>query len=64
MTETEGLTGVYGRDKIEALAQTVPMKRLCKPEEIAAFVAWLAGPENTYITGQQILIDGGFTRFC
>lgn len=64
MTETEGLTSVYGPDKLDALAQSVPMKRLCKPEEVAAFVAWLAGPENTYITGQHLMIDGGFSRFC
>jgi len=30
--------------------------------EIASFAAWLAGPENTYISGQNIAIDGGFTR--
>ncbi len=64
MTETEGLTGVYGRDQIDKLAESVPMKRLCKPHEVAAFVAWLAGPENTYITGQHLMIDGGFSRFC
>ncbi|MHB1219042.1 MAG: SDR family NAD(P)-dependent oxidoreductase [Alphaproteobacteria bacterium] len=64
MTETEGLTSVYGRDQIDKLAESVPMKRLCKPEEVAAFVAWLAGPENTYITGQHLMIDGGFSRFC
>ena len=64
MTETEGLTGVYGRDQIDKLAESVPMKRLCKPYEVAAFVAWLVGPENTYVTGQHLMIDGGFSRFC
>ncbi len=64
MTETEGLTGVYGAEQIASLAQSVPMKRLCKPEEIAVFVAWLVGPKNTYITGQHLMIDGGQTRFC
>ena len=62
--ETEGLIAIYGPDKLAALAEQMPMKRLCKPEEVAACVAWLAGPENTYITGQNILIDGGVTRFC
>ena len=28
----------------------------------SALVAWLAGPENTYVSGQNIAIDGGFTR--
>ena len=29
---------------------------------LAALVAWLAGVENTYVSGQNIAIDGGFTR--
>ena len=45
-----------------AMAERVPIRRLAQPAEIAAFVAWLAGPENTYISGQTLVIDGGFTR--
>jgi NAD(P)-dependent dehydrogenase (short-subunit alcohol dehydrogenase family) len=41
---------------------TVPIGRLGTAEEIAALVSWLAGPENTFISGQNIVIDGGFTR--
>ena len=29
-------------------------------EEIASFVAYLAGPESAYITGASLTIDGGF----
>ena len=46
---------------IEMAAQ-VPIRRLGQPEEIAEFVCWLASPKNTYISGQNICIDGGFTR--
>ena len=63
-TETEMLRQIYDAERLKALAETTPMKRLCKPEEVAAFVAWLSGPENTYITGQNLMIDGGFARFC
>jgi len=49
-------------EEIQQLAAQVPLQRLGEPHEIARFVAWLAGPENTYITGQNIAIDGGFTR--
>jgi len=57
------LTGkVLGDEGIKAQVAVVPIGRLGEPEEIAAFVAWLASPNNTYISGQNIAIDGGFTR--
>jgi 3-oxoacyl-[acyl-carrier protein] reductase len=60
--DTDLTRRVLGEDGIRELSARVPAKRLGRPEEIAAFVAWLAGPENTYIAGQNIAIDGGFTR--
>jgi NAD(P)-dependent dehydrogenase (short-subunit alcohol dehydrogenase family) len=39
----------------------VPMKRLAAPEEIADVVRYLAGDEASYITGQTIVADGGWT---
>jgi 3-oxoacyl-[acyl-carrier protein] reductase len=46
---------------LERIRATIPVGRLAKPEEIAAFVAFLCSEENTYITGQTLVIDGGFT---
>lgn len=60
--DTELTRAVLGDTGISELVARVPIKRLGKPEEVAAFVVWLAGPENTYISGQNIAIDGGFTR--
>lgn len=60
--DTELTRTVLGEDGMRDLAQQVPARRIGKPEEIAALVAWLAGPENTYISGQCIVIDGGFTN--
>jgi 3-oxoacyl-[acyl-carrier protein] reductase len=60
--ETEMLRGAVGEQGMKELAAKVPMKRLGRPDEIAALVAWLAGPDNTYLSGQNIAIDGGFTR--
>lgn len=37
----------------------IPLKRLGKPEEIAAAVSFLASPEAGYITGSALSIDGG-----
>jgi 3-oxoacyl-[acyl-carrier protein] reductase len=60
--DTELTRRILGSQGIEELVNRIPIRRLATPEEIAAFVAWLASPENTYITGQNIAIDGGFTR--
>ena len=60
--DTELTRRVLGKDGMTELAARVPMKRFGKPEEIAELAAFLAGPKNTYISGQNIAIDGGFTR--
>jgi 3-oxoacyl-[acyl-carrier protein] reductase len=39
---------------------TIPLGRFAEPDEIAQTVAFLISPSNTYITGQTIIIDGGF----
>ena len=46
---------------IEKIEATIPLGRLAAPDEIARLVAWLCSEANTYLTGQTILVDGGFT---
>ena len=60
--DTELTRNTVSPEQLETLLADVPAGRLGQPEEIAAFVAWLVSPENTYISGQNIAIDGGFTR--
>lgn len=45
---------------MEEAKKRVPLGRLGKPEEISKVVQFLASKENTYITGQNIVVDGGF----
>ena len=45
----------------EALAATVPMKRLGTPEEIASMITYLLSDEASFITGAEFAVDGGFT---
>jgi 3-oxoacyl-[acyl-carrier protein] reductase len=47
--------GPHGR----SLSQGIPLGRQGRPEEIAAMVRFLAGPEGRYITGQTIHVNGG-----
>lgn len=60
--DTELTRTTLGEQGMRDLAAQVPARRLGRPEEVAALVAWLAGPENSYVSGQNIVIDGGFSR--
>jgi hypothetical protein len=46
---------------INDIAKGVPMKRLAKPVEVGELFAFLGSDESSYITGAQIVIDGGST---
>jgi 3-oxoacyl-[acyl-carrier protein] reductase len=59
--ETELTRQNNSPEQLEQIAETIPLKRLAQPAEIAQLVAFLCSDENTYITGQVLLIDGGFT---
>lgn len=46
---------------IKGIADSIPMGRLADPEEIGELAAFLASDESRYITGTQVVIDGGST---
>lgn len=48
-------------DELRRIAGTIPAGRLAEPREIAAVVAFLCSARNSYVTGQTLLVDGGFT---
>lgn len=48
-------------DFATSLTGLMALPRYGKAEEIASFVAYLAGPEAGYITGANLMIDGGFS---
>jgi NAD(P)-dependent dehydrogenase (short-subunit alcohol dehydrogenase family) len=48
---------------VERLAQKSPMGRFGKPEEIAGAIAFLVSDAASYITGQNIAVDGGWTSW-
>lgn len=60
--DTELTKRVLGEEGIRSVVSGVPVHRLAQVDEIARLVLWLASEENTYLTGQNIAIDGGFCR--
>jgi 3-oxoacyl-[acyl-carrier protein] reductase len=63
------LPGYHATDRLrqlgiaeEKLSSQIPARRLGRPEELGALVAFLASEQAAYITGQSIVADGGASR--
>jgi NAD(P)-dependent dehydrogenase (short-subunit alcohol dehydrogenase family) len=39
-----------------------PLGRIGEPEEVASAIAWFLAPENSWVTGQVLAVDGGLSR--
>lgn len=48
-------------EAIAQIARDIPIGRMAEPNEIAEVVFFLGNETNTYLTGQKIVVDGGFT---
>ncbi|MDH5442359.1 MAG: SDR family oxidoreductase [Candidatus Nomurabacteria bacterium] len=48
------------KEAMDAILERVPLKRIGKPEEVSAMVAFLAAEEASYITGATFYVDGGW----
>ena len=59
--DTELTRRILGEKEIEKLVSSIPQKRLANAGEIAKAILFLTSDHNTYITGQNIIVDGGFT---
>lgn len=60
MIATDILSNV-SEDVVQQMAATIPLKRLGQAEEIAKAVVWLCSDAASYITGHNLVIDGGYT---
>ena len=61
-TETPLTASVFEDDKkIKKIKDRTPMNRIAQPDEMAAAIAFLAMDKSSYITGQNIVVDGGMS---
>lgn len=61
-TKTDLTESTNTKEEFISINALIPMKRMAEPIEIANLVAFLSSNLNTYITGQNIVIDGGYTN--
>jgi 3-oxoacyl-[acyl-carrier protein] reductase len=53
------MTSALPEDRRKAILASIPLGRYAAPDEVAAAVAFLAGPDGAYITGAVLPVDGG-----
>jgi SDR family mycofactocin-dependent oxidoreductase len=63
-TDTEILAEsarLYDLESAAAFARQQPIERLIEPDEVAAMIAWLLGPQSAAVTGATLPVDGGLS---
>lgn len=61
MMETERTANLLGAKTREALVGRTPVRRLGQPSDIQAAIVFLASPAASFITGHNLVVDGGFS---
>ena len=61
-TLTDLTNSTVPADEQKRIAEQVPMRRFAQPDEMAHVVLFLCSELNTYLTGQNIVVDGGFVN--
>lgn len=63
-TETEGLKNLLPEEALGYIASQTALQRLGRPDEIAKTVLFLASDDASFITGAELLVDGGYATYA
>ena len=63
-TETQGLTSLLPKEALGYLASVSALQRLGRPDEIAKTILFLASEDASFITGTELLVDGGYATYA
>lgn len=55
------ILSIFSEDRLQQVSNAVPLKRIGEAAEVANAVIWLCSDAASYITGHNLVIDGGFT---
>ncbi len=56
-----GRAGLSREEALGHIASRIPMGRVSAPDEVVQAMLWICAPDNSFMTGQAIAIDGGLT---